>query len=154
MKLSALLISYHQQKQYDMTASMWISSEPHLKYPVYYEGQNAIEDGLIYVIDNPDFIPPTHRLSKVFLIFTGNQFDMSVAEYPNVCILPASTLSGQVFAYLQEVFSLYEEWNQSLFESRLKNSSVQHLLNLTDHISPNTISVIGIDFTIVATTNT
>lgn len=154
MKLSALLISYYLQKQYEMTASLWLSSEPHLKYPVYYEGQNVIEDGLIYVINNPDFIPPTHRLSKVFLIFTGNQFDVSVAEYPNVCILPASALCGQVFAYLQEIFSLYEEWNQSLFESRLKNSSIQHLLNLTDHIIPNPMTVIGMDFTVVAAKKT
>lgn len=149
MKLSALLITYHLQKQYDTTASLWLSSEPHLKYPVYYGGQ-SFDEGLIYVIDDPGCPLPTHRLSKVFIIFTGNQFAVSVTEYPNVCILPAEIPSIQVLAYLQEVFSLYEEWNQSLFESRLKNASVQNLLDLTDRIIPNPMMVIGMDFTIVA----
>lgn len=154
MKLSALLIAYHLQKKYDTRASLWLSSEPHLKYPIYYEGQSTYKDGLIYVIDNPDCTLPTHRLSKTFLIFTGAQFALSITEYPNVCILPEESSSIQVFTYLQEIFSLYEEWNQSLFESRLKNASVQNLLNLTDRIIPNPMTVIGMDFTIVATKKT
>ena len=51
---------------------------------------------------------------------------------------------------LEKIFRKYEEWNQSLFESRLMNGSIQRLLDLTAPVIPNPMMVIGMDFTIIA----
>lgn len=150
MNLSARLITWHLNRQYKTQLSSWLSSEPHLQYPVYYDSRRPLRDGLIYLIDDPGFQLPTHRLSRILLILVGNQFTMSVEDYPNLCILPGAVSMPEVFSFLQETFEQYEQWNQALFESRLAGSTVQHLLNLTDRIIPNPMLVIGMDFTIIA----
>lgn len=150
MNLSALLITYHLKKKYKTMVSSWISGEPHLKYPLHYQGEKNLADGTVYVVDDPNFVLPSHHLSKVFLILTGADFSISEKDYPNLCILPPEISADETLSFLQKIFSRYEEWNQSLFESRLSNSTIQDLLDRTASVIPNPIMVIGMDFTVVA----
>lgn len=71
-------------------------------------------------------------------------------RHPNLCILPPDVSMNEALIYIQEIFNCYQQWNQSLIESRLSNASVQNLLDLTDRIIPNPMMVIGMDFTIIA----
>ena len=72
MYLSALLIAWHLQKQYPETVvSSWLSRDPILKYPINYEGTLLPDDGIIYLIDNPELSLPVRRLSKNMILFTG-----------------------------------------------------------------------------------
>ncbi|MCD8098338.1 MAG: helix-turn-helix domain-containing protein [Lachnospiraceae bacterium] len=154
MRLSALLITWHLKKKYCVNASDWLSAEPHLKYPLTYDGTGKLEDGILYMSDDPDFAIPSHKLSKTFLILTGAAFRISPADYPNLCILPQSVSLRELAAYLQEIFSLYEDWNQDLFDSRLNGASIQQLLDLTDRIIPNPMLLVGMDFTVIASKKT
>ncbi len=154
MKLSALLITWHLRKKYTVTASGWLSAEPHLRYPLTYDGNGNLEDGILYMSDDPDFAMPSHKLSKTFLILTGADFHISPSDYPNLCILPESVTLRELAAFLQEIFALYEEWNQSLFDSRLNGSSIQQLLDLSDRIISNPMMLVGLDFTIIASKKT
>ncbi|MDO4260916.1 MAG: helix-turn-helix domain-containing protein [Eubacteriales bacterium] len=150
MKLSALLISWYLQKNYAMRASTWLSGEPHLEYPLLYTGGGPLREGVLYVTGDPDFSIPSHKLSKTFVILTGSQFQVSEADYPNLCVLPEADSPFEVLAFLQELFSCYAQWSQSLFESRLAGATIQNLLDLTDRIIPNPMIVIGMDFRIIA----
>lgn len=151
MNLSALLITWHLKKKYPgLLTSSWLSREPHLKYPVYYSGEKKFANGLIYLLDPPSVSLSGRHLSKCLLILTGNHADISLQDYPNVCIMPDGVCANHVLAYIQEIFSLYQQWNQELTESRLMNFPVQHLIDLTDRIIPNPMMIIGMDFTIIA----
>ena len=150
MKLSALLITYHLKKHCTVSVSSWISSEPHLKYPLHYQGEKNLDEGTVYVGDDPDFHLPSHQLSKILLVLTGARFSISERDYPNLCILPEKVTADEALAFLQHIFSIYEEWNQSLFESRLSNSTIQDLLDRTARVISNPMMVIGMDFTVVA----
>ena len=151
MNLSALLITYHLRKKYPgVVFSSWLSCEPHLKYPVYYEGRNSFEDGLIYLLDNSELPIPNRHLSKNMILLAGGHFAVSEQDYPNLCILPPDVSMNEALIYIQEIFNCYQQWNQSLIESRLSNASVQNLLDLTDRIIPNPMMVIGMEFTIIA----
>ena len=89
-------------------------------------------------------------MSKILLVLTGARFSISERDYPNLCILPEKVTADEALAFLQYIFSIYEEWNQSLFESRLSNSTIQDLLDRTARVISNPMMVIGMDFTVVA----
>ncbi len=151
MHLSALLITWHLKKDYEVAVSDRLSCEPCLKYPLIFGGTGPLQDGIVYLSDNPSFSMPSHKLSETFLILTGAKFHISERDYPNLCILPESVPLAELFARIQEIFSLYEEWNQTLLESRLTGSTIQNLFDLTDPIIPNPMVLIGMDFTVLAT---
>lgn len=50
-------------------------------------------------------------------------------------------------------FRKYEEWNQDLFDLILNQPSVQKLIDLSTSVIPNPMTVIGLDFTVIATGN-
>lgn len=151
MKLSARLIIFHLTKLYpDIIVSSWVSCEPHLKYPTYYDDSLPLEDGQIYILENFDSFVFPHHLFKKMLVFTGEAGDISVANYPNCCILPPNITDKQIFLEIQKIFDMYHQWNQSLMDSRLSNGSIQDLITLTDSVISNPMMVIGMDFSIIA----
>lgn len=151
MNLSALFITWHLKQTYPgLLASSWLSREPHLKYPVCYGGESRFTGGLIYLLDDAHVSLSGQHLSKCMLIFTGGRTELPLQDYPNVCIMPEGVAMHEVLACIQEIFSRCQQWNQDLTESRLMNSPVQNLIDLTDRIIPNPMMVIGMDFTIIA----
>ncbi len=151
MRLSTSLIVYHLKKQYaDIRVSDWVSCDPLLKYPVYYDGKVSSPGGLIYLVDGTRHALPGHHLLKNMMIFVGDSSGPSEQARPNCCFLPGGTDLNRLFAFLHEIFDLYEQWNQRLMDSRLENAPVQNLVDLTDAVIPNPMMVIGMDFTIIA----
>lgn len=154
MNLSALLVTYHLRKKYDVKSSDWLSREPHLKYAVCHAPSRPMDKDMIYIVDTPRYTMPIRNLSRILVIFTGHDFGDIHKEYANVCVLPPSVSALEILGFLLELFHIYASWNQSLTESRLNNSSIQELLDLTDPIIPNPMLVIRTDFTIIASKKT
>ena len=86
MKLSAQLIIYHLRQHFSAAASSWLSSEPHLEYPVIYQSPGPLAGGKIYISDDPDFLVPSHHLSETLVILTGKSRYLEEDDYPNLCI--------------------------------------------------------------------
>ena len=150
MKLSAQLIIYHLHQRFSLAASSWLSCEPYLECPVIYQPPEALSDGRIYICDDEGFLMPSHHLSKTLVILTGKSRYLEEEDYPNLCILKERHTPAEVLGFLQEIFLKYENWNQSLFDAILTQPSVQKLIDLTEQIVPNPMSVICMDFTIIA----
>lgn len=150
MKLSARLIVYHLSKKFSVQASSSLNSSPVLSCSLPYQKEKPFHDGRVYLVTDPDFTVPSHHLTSVLFILIGDTFSFSEQSYPNLCVLPGHVDAADVYTELQEIFSLYDQWNQSLINSRLENASIQSLLDLTDCIIPNPMLLIGMDFTIVA----
>ena len=153
MKLSAQLIIYHLRQHFSAAASSWLSSEPHLEYPVIYQSPGPLAGGKIYISDDPDFLVPSHHLSETLVILTGKSRYLEEDDYPNLCILQENVSAVSVLSFLQEIFRKYEEWNQDLFDLILNQPSVQKLIDLSTSVIPNPMTVIGLDFTVIATGN-
>ena len=113
MYLSALLIAWHLQKQYPETiVSSWLSRDPILKYSINYEGTLLPDDGIIYLIDNPELPLPTRRLSKNMVLFTGQCINLSDSCRPSYCFLPETVTLGELLSFLQKLYNHYDSWNQ------------------------------------------
>lgn len=149
MLLSARLLVWHLKKYWLIQESPQLVSEPYLKYAVYYRDGMELESGTVYVVDQMDFLLPSHQLSRFLFILTGDHFRIHVQDYPNICIIPRGN-AVEVMNRLSRIFHIYEEWNQQLFEASLVNASVQTLLELTNPVIPNPMAVIGMDFKVIA----
>lgn len=146
MKLSARLVAWHLNKMWETGVCGSLSCEPVLKYATYYSPGMPIEEGVLYVTDRQDFFVPKEKWDRLLLVAAGGS---GYAECPNVCRIPAGNCPDILNA-LHQIFDRYERWNQSLVDSRLQNDSVQALIDLSAPVIPNPLSVIGMDFRVIA----
>ena len=152
MLLSSRLIVWHLEQEYSVQSSVKLTSEPYLKYAVCHKSGEAFQSGLVCICEKipPEFLKkPLHTL----LVVTAPLEPCLLLDHPNLCVIPDAAPIA-LMESVEKIFRKYEEWNQTLFESRLVNGSIQNLLDLTDSIIPNPMMVIGMDFTIIASKNT
>ncbi len=156
MKLSARLIVYYLQQKYQVMASAYLTSEPLLKYPRICRESDPGQANLVYIVDTMDFFLPDRLLASSLVVLTGNLFPDFTQGAPNYCILPRNVSTEEVMDEIQDLFNLYETWNEELTHSRLNNDSIQDLLDITGRrlIPSNPIMLIGMDFTIIASRGT
>ena len=152
MLLSPKLLQWHLNRKYPLQASLQFTSEPCLKYAVCHKTEKEFTPGLIHIApDPPDrFLNnPLHSL----LILTIPQEQTLLERCPNICVMPGAN-PAELMEFIGWIFQKYEEWNQSLFESRMVNGSIQSILELTDPIIPNPMVLIGMDFSVIASKGT
>lgn len=149
MKLSSKLICYHLQKSFPIHTSR-LDTEPVLSCPACFEKATPLQDGRIYLVSEPDFrLTFRHPKNILFLIVGASYHDYELSQ-PNLCVIPQDIPVNMILNKLQEIFLIYDQWNQSLIDSRLRNASIMELMELTDCIIPNPMMLIGMDFTIIA----
>ena len=155
MKLSAKLLTYYLQKKYGAEASDNISSEPCLHYPMVFRERTRELFNIIYVVDSPVFSLPDHLLRRSMLVYTNCQPSEYARSKPNVCVVEGDVTANEVFLHLQGIFDLYAAWDEALVKSRLGNRPIQNLLDITaEHIISNPMTLMGMDFTVIATRGT
>ena len=149
MKLSSKLICYHLQKSFPIHTSR-LDTEPVLSCPACYEKATPLQDGRVYLVSGPDFrLTFRHPKNILFLIVGASYHDYELSQ-PNLCVISQDIPVNMILNKLQEIFLIYDQWNQSLIDSRLRNASIMELMELTDCIIPNPMMLIGMDFTIIA----
>ena len=78
-----------------------------------------LQDGRVYLITDPDFQPTFHHPKNILFLMIGKAYQNYELSQPNMCIIPEDLPVNTVFNKLQDIFILYDQWNQSLMESRL-----------------------------------
>ena len=149
MKLSAKLICYHLQKSFPLHTSR-LDTFPTLSCTSCFEKNTVLQNGRVYLITDPDFQLTFHHPKNILFLMIGKIYQNYELTQPNMCIIPEDIPVNIVFNRIQDIFILYDQWNQSLMDSRLRNASIQELLDLTASVIPNPIMLIGMDFTIIA----
>lgn len=153
MNLSAKLIIHKLRQHFQLHTSDRISSEPCLKYPVLYQNDLPLKANLIYVIDDPDFLVPLYDLRQVLLLFVGKTDSISLTGNPNICIIDSEVSTAWVFQVLQEIYEVYNDWTQNIFQLTRHAPSVQKLLEISMAAIPNPLSVASMDFRLVGATD-
>ena len=155
MKLSARLLAYYLKKKYAVDASAELSAEPCLHYPLISRESRPDMYNVVYIVDTPSFSLPEHLLRRSMVVCAGAAASDRLRSRPNVCVLPRDVTAGEAFLYLQGVFDLFSTWDEALVASRLDNRPIQNLLDITaQHIISNPVTLMGMDFTVIATRGT
>ena len=153
MNLSAKLVIHRLRQHFTLQTSSRLSAEACLKYPVLYQRSLPLKENLIYVIDDPDFELRTYDLSHVLLLFVGSDYPLSLIGNPNVCFIESGFSTAWIFQVLQEIFEIYNDWAQNIFQLQRHAPSVQKLLELSSAAIPNPLSVASMDFRLIGATD-
>ena len=115
MKLSAKLICYHLQKSFSMHTSR-LDTSPTLTCPSCFEKNTVLQDGRVYLITDPDFQLTFHHPKNILFLMIGKIYQNYELTQPNMCIIPEDIPVNIVFNRIQDIFILYDQWNQSLMD--------------------------------------
>ena len=91
---------------------------------------------------------------RPFLYLTGTRGDvqkLSSAVFPYV-VLSENTSLSSVLNFLQDIFDFYDDWSNELNTFLLKNDDITLLLHNALKIFQNPLSVISVDFSLIAET--
>lgn len=148
MKLSAAFVIDQLKKSYDVSVPEELSTEPCLIRPSLCSPEMKIENYIVYVTDEKTI--KALEKSDVFpencLILTaGGGIDH---EFPNMCSVQGGVM--EVFARLQEMFEMYDLWQENLMYSYLEGKSIQTMLSVSMPVLQNSLVVVGMDFSILA----
>lgn len=170
MKLSTELLFEKLQTEFTITAYGNLSSADGFLRPFLYDSKPLIDSRPIYEpLDKSKGITPGHvclahgkRLEEFiphifeehFLVLTGTRDDvqkLSSAVFPYV-VLSENTSLSSVLNFLQDIFDFYDDWSNELNTFLLKNDDITLLLHNALKIFQNPLSVISVDFSLIAET--
>ena len=170
MKLSTELLFEKLQTEFTITAYGNLSSADGFLRPFLYDSKPLIDSRPIYEpLDKSKGITPGHvclahgkRLEEFiphifeehFLVLTGTRGDvqkLSSAVFPYV-VLSENTSLSSVLNFLQDIFDFYDDWSNELNTFLLKNDDITLLLHNALKIFQNPLSVISVDFSLIAET--
>ena len=150
MKLSAAFIVEQLKKNYDVPDPNGFSTNPCLIRPSFVFPDMKLEDYTVYVADEASlniFEPyggiPEHCLAVV----SGSKTNLKAS---NICFLNESHSPLTIFSKIQKIFETYDNWQENLFDAYLKGKTINELLSISLPIFNNSLTVVGMDFTIVA----
>ena len=148
MKLSAAFVVDQLKKTHDVFTPRGLSKDPCLVRPSLYSPEIKIENYIVYVMDENSM--KDLKKSDVFpencLILTAG--DNVETKLPYMCIVGGSVM--EVFASLQEMFEMYDLWQENLMYSFLEGKSIQTMLSISMPVLQNSLIVAGLDFSILA----
>lgn len=150
MKLSASLLSYYLKKKYTVSESRVVTSDPVLRYALITSETGVEDDGIVYIAAGNILWRPESVRSTTLVILPGSDIPEGQKRDANVIALKEAASPEEILAFVQDVFDLFEQWDEACMASRLHNNSIQDLLDITAQIIPNPMTIIGMDFTVIA----
>lgn len=121
---------------------------PALGRPVFCTDSLSVKAEQVYITSDPSLIPVMDIGSLFFL--TGPDSRSFPDTSAGVCLIEASIPPENVYNDIQAIFDQAEQWYESLLTSRIRGESIQQLLELSYSFFGNPLTVIGMDFVIIA----
>lgn len=152
MKLSPILIlrTIEQHLAYPLNPSS-ISTALTLKRPVFLTGQTVWPEHTICIAEQ---VPSSLLMKKIpasSLLLTKDLSQWSALAASRQCFFLNETCSlPELFTQLQELYNLYDEWDETLRNLYYKEESVQSLLDASFPIFKNPLILREADFFMLA----
>nr|WP_320025294.1 helix-turn-helix domain-containing protein [uncultured Acetobacterium sp.] len=143
-KLADLVIDYKQEES---------GQRLHLQRPVFYRDQKELDSNTLYIAQSDQLPADLHCQVDAALIVIGS---------------PAISLNHNGFSYLvisetvsifelsnriHQIYDFFEIWNMSLQKSIRENKPLQYLIDLSEPVFENGITIMNPDFYIIARTS-
>lgn len=150
MKLTARIIIKKLEEKYTVTHSTELSNHPCLGRPLFYTGNEEALKNRLYIVTGVTFCAQTD-LPKTSLFIALNSKNSGDAPMPsNLCYVSNQTDASELFNDLQSIFDDFEQWNDSLIQSRLEEESIYSMLHMSTSIFRNSLVVVGMDFSVIS----
>lgn len=158
MKISPSLLVNDLEKKYILKAPLTPSERTHLGRPLFYRNDTAICSNHVYLLSSfQEFQSLQAGASSCFFICPAARKDLTddvlaqaVVSSNNLCLVYTSDSVSAIFNYLQEIFDKYDLWEENLMHISLSGGSIQNLLDASYPILGYPLRVMGMDFSIIA----
>lgn len=151
MRISSLMLYRKIREEFQTAAYGNLSDGDGFLRPFWYDSGSGFSTGHICLVKAGDAESLIAQLSgPVFLVFPDMPAKDSVTfTYPYVILNNGYSLS-RIFNYLQDLFDIYDNWEERLNNICLRNGTISDLLNTSLEIFHNPMAVVSMDFTPVA----
>ena len=155
MNINASLLISNLQKKYALTCPDDMPKHLFLKRPFFYEMGMEFKKFHIYIV-KPEEMPdtPSALPSSCFFLFVQSAKTPAAAQQKNNCFIHTQESPSHIFNSVQTIFDFYDHWEQTLVNIGLNEGSIQSLLNASYPVFKNPLHVMGMDFSIIASTDT
>lgn len=151
MKLSAAFVIEQLRKSYRISAPHELSTKPHLINPAIYLAGMKFNDSIVYIINEGELntfeVQGKFPVNSLLIIIGGQVNHM----YPNSCTLHDTLDEIAVFSLLHNLFELYATWKENSINAYLEGKSIQDILTISLPLLENSLTIVGMDFSILAT---
>ena len=149
MKLSAAFLSDQLSSLFSLKRPRRLSPEASLEYPTVLPEKGPLENHRVYLCDAEhletflsDPLP-----DRCFFLVSGTPVREPDVDY---ALLPAGTDLFRVCLEVQEIFRRYGQWQEDMMRARLEGHSIQYLLNASMEVFHNSLALVSMDFSVLA----
>lgn len=153
MKLSAAFLSDQLSSLFSLKRPRRLSPEASLEYPTVLPEKGPLENHRVYLCDAEhletflsDPLP-----DRCFFLVSGTPVREPDVDY---ALLPAGTDLFRVCLEVQEIFRRYGQWQEDMMRARLEGHSIQYLLNASMEVFHNSLALVSMDFSVLASAST
>lgn len=149
MKLSAAFICDQLSLRFPLEVPRALSLKAVLEYPAILPKNGPLENQRVYLCDPADldlFSPDTLPRECLFLV-KGRPSRPLATEH---ALLPEAAELYSVCAAIQELFHRYSQWQEDMMQARLEGHSIQYMLNASLEIFHNSLALVSMDFSVLA----
>lgn len=162
MRLSGAYLAEKLKKEFGLKKWDGISGSDGYFRPFLMERGRKVPENHVCIASRRELTGSRGRgnrreTEKLLLVITGwkdqGQENDRFLRSPYLC-LEAECSPSEVLNYLQEVYDLCDEWREQLHRLQMKHAGVQEALQLSQKLFGNPLTVMGIDFSLVAEAGT
>ncbi|WKY45034.1 helix-turn-helix domain-containing protein [Eubacteriaceae bacterium ES2] len=121
--------------------------------PVFFQDQKEISSNTLYIVSPNQ--PLADRLipKEVCFIFVGNPTEIPANPVLSYLSITDTITIFELSNRIHEIFDFFEEWDLNLQQGIREHQSLQYLLDLSEPVFQNGMSIMNPDYHIIAQTS-
>nr|WP_320026258.1 helix-turn-helix domain-containing protein [uncultured Acetobacterium sp.] len=152
MKLSVAVIQEKLGTAVKDANTVISSSLLHLERPVFYAGETELGSDILYITLAEKLNPNANYQAGSALICIGDPPDIYINDELELLIIDDSADIFELSNTIHQIFTNYECWDLNLQQGIRDQRSLQYLLELSDPIFENGLSIMNADYYMIAHT--
>lgn len=149
MKLNVDIILYYLLKKFSLEYYKNNEFTVLLRRPMYFESKSNCYERVI-IIDKETFTMIPHSVQNVVFICIDQPIKTFSTLKSDLIVINTNCTKEIVFNYLQEIFDLFEDWDNELKEICYNERGFSDLIESCDKILTNPLCLIDSEFSYVA----
>lgn len=150
MKISQEILGRYLKDIFKFKENKALSSELVLERPMFYKNICKYTQNKVYIGYGSNFSPCDNINSNSLILSIGDIKEKSLLSYYTVFEFNKLTSPFDLFNKVQEIFDIYDNWENNLQEILNKDTSLKDMLDCSFEIFNNPITIFSADFTLIS----
>lgn len=122
----------------------------HLPHPIFFAGQNCLDSHTLYIAAADKLPSDLTFMPASTLICIGDPPRCYFNDYLDLLVIVNTADIFELSNAIHEIYDIYENWDSNLQTCIREKNSLQQLVNISEHIFGNGISIMNTDYYMIA----